>query len=222
MLDSSVVRPRELNIVPGIRRQACLLFLALGLGLPVVAGEPTLRVAVLNKSPPMSYVDAAGKLAGFNLRIDTAERRSRVLFAKLYYRSSSIWLARPGVEPGVAGIRVATVAGSAQSRYARAQGWNAVNVPHHSQFPALLTERKADAVLLPMASALTLRREPSIQSLGLMTTVIQRPELSGEVCFAIDPQNPELRGQINKAFDRIKRDGRFDRQNREFLPFRLQ
>lgn len=154
--------------------------------------------------------------------LDTAERRSRVLFSKPYYRSSSIWFARPGVEPGAAGIRVAAVTGSAQSRYARAHGWNIVNVPHHAEFPALLTERKADAVLLPMASALTLRQEPSIQSLGLVTTVIQRPELSGEVCFGIDPQNPELRDQINKAFDRIKRDGRFDRLHSEYLPFRLQ
>ena len=120
------------------------------------------------------------------------------------------------------GVRVAAVTGSAQSRYARTHAWNIVNVLHHSEFPALLTERKADAVLLPMASALTLRQEPSIQSLGLVTTVIQRPELSGEVCFGIDPQNPELRDQINKAFDRIKRDGRFDRLNSEYLPFRLQ
>lgn len=247
--------------MPGIRSQACLLLLALGLSLPVGASERTLRVAVLGKSPPMAFVDAAGKLAGFNVRVahalcdamsvrceltamplervvdavaagefdfaavsllDTAERRSRILFSKPYYRSSSIWFARPGVEPGAAGIRVAAVAGSAQSRYARAHGWNIVNVPHHAEFPALLTERKADAVLLPMASALTLRQEPSIQSLGLVTTVIQRPELSGEVCFGIDPQNPELRDQINKAFDRIKRDGRFDRLNSEYLPFRLQ
>lgn len=194
--------------MPGIRSQACGLLLAAGLGLPVDASERTLRVAVLGKAPPMSLVNAAGKLAGFNVRVahalcdamsvrceltatplervvdvvaagefdfaavsllDTAERRSRILFSKPYYRSSSIWFARPGVEPGAAGIRVAAVTGSAQSRYARTHTWNIVNLPHHSEFPALLTERKADAVLLPMASALTLRQEPSIQSLGLAT-----------------------------------------------------
>ena len=125
--------------MPGIRSQACLLLLAVGLGLPVDASERTLRVAVLGKSPPMAFVDAAGKLAGFNVRVahalcdamsvrceltatplervvdavaagefdfaavsllDTAERRSRILFSKPYYRSSSIWFARPEVEPG--------------------------------------------------------------------------------------------------------------------------
>lgn len=55
--------------MPGIRSQACRLLLALGLGLPVGASERTLRVAVLSKAPPMSFVDAAGKLAGFNVRV---------------------------------------------------------------------------------------------------------------------------------------------------------
>jgi polar amino acid transport system substrate-binding protein len=174
--------------VPGIRSQACLLLLAAGLGLPVDASERTLRVAVLGKSPPMSFVDAAGKLAGFNVRVahalcdamsvrceltatplervvdavaagefdfaavsllDTAERRSRILFSKPYYRSSSIWFARPGVEPGAAGIRVAAVTRQ-RTIPLRPDAHLEHRVLHHSEFPALLTERKADAVLLPI------------------------------------------------------------------------
>ena len=139
-----------------------------------------------------------------------------------YYRSSSVWFAKAGVEPGAASVRVAAVAGSAQFRYAQARGWKVAAAQDHFELTALLAEGKADAALIPMATALTLRQQRSLQSLNLMTTLMPYPGLSGDVCFGIDPQNPELRDEINKAFDRIKRDGRFDRLNSEHLPFRLQ
>lgn len=262
VLDSRLGQTRGRDIVADMAKQCCcLLLLVLGTFPPAQASERALRVAVLGESPPMSYVDARGKLAGFNIGLaqalceamaagctltvvplervvdalaagdfdfaavsllDTPERRARVLLSRPYYRSSSIWFARPGVEPGAPSVRVATVAGSAQWRYASAHGWRLVTVRHHAEFPVLLAEGKADAVLIPMATALILRQDRSIQSLGLATTIMQQRELTGDVCFAVDPQNPELRDQINKAFDRIKLDGRFDRLNTEYLPFRLQ
>lgn len=154
--------------------------------------------------------------------LPTPARQAKVLFSKPYYRSNSIWFARPGVEPGAATARVATVAGSAQYRYAKAQGWNVSTVHDHAEFPALLAEGRVDAVLIPMVTSLTLRQHPAIQPLGLETTVVQAPELGGDVCYSVDPRNPELRERINMAFDQIKRDGRFDRLNTEHLPFRLQ
>jgi len=239
----------------------CLLLLGLAAGVLAHAGERVLRVAILTNSPPMSYTDASGKPAGFNVGVAralcetmkvrceltvvelakvvdavaagefdfaavsllaTPARQARVLFSKPYYRSNSIWFSQPGVTPGATSARVAAVAGSAQYRYARAQGWNVVAVDHHSELPALLSAGKVNAVLLPMATSLSLRANPLIQSLGLETTVLQAPELSGDVGFSIDPRNPQLRDHINAAFDQIKRDGRFDRLNTEYLPFRLQ
>ena len=154
--------------------------------------------------------------------LDTPERRARILLSKPYYRSNSVWFAKAGVEPGAASVRVAAVAGSAQFRYAQARGWNVAAAQHHSALTALLADGKVDAALIPMVTALTLRQQRSVQSLDLMTTLMPYRELSGDVCFGVDPQNPELRDEINKAFDRIKRDGRFDRLNSEHLPFRLQ
>ncbi|HRD90037.1 MAG TPA: transporter substrate-binding domain-containing protein [Accumulibacter sp.] len=249
----------------GWRRRAAQAWwsalLALATSAPALAADGVLRVAVLSNSPPMSYTDAAGRPAGFNVGIahalceamelrcrltvvplqrvipavaagefdfaavsllDTAERRAKVLFSQPYYRSSSVWFAKPGVEPGAASLRVAAVAGSAQWRYAMAQGWKTTMVRHHSELPALLAADKVDAVLIPMATALTLRQDSAIQPLGLVTTIMHQAELSGDVCFAVNPARPELREQINEAFDRIKRDGRFDRLNSEYLPFRLQ
>lgn len=249
-------------MVAGIARQIrLLLLLAPAVCALAQAGDRVLRVAVLSNSPPMSYIEARGKPAGFNVGVAqalceamnvaceltvvelhrvvdavaagefdfaavsllaTPARQAKVLFAKPYYRSNSIWFAKPGVEPGAVTTRLAAVAGSAQLRYARAQGWNVTPVHHHSDFPALLAAGKVNAVLIPMATSLTLREDPSIQSLALETTVLQAPELSGDVCYSVNPQDPELRDRIDMAFDQIKRDGRFDRLNTEYLPFRLQ
>jgi len=211
--------------VPGIRSQACLLLLAVGLGLPVDASERTLRVAVLGKSPPMAFVDAAGKLAGFNVRVahalcdamsvrceltatplervvdavaasefdfaavsllDTAKRRSRILFSKPYYRSSSIWFARPEVEPGAAGTRVAAILGGAQSRYARTHGWNIVNVLHHSEFAALQAIDQALSALgsgqaaTPFATASMLEIRAVERAIGQLREVMQENEATRE------------------------------------------
>jgi ABC-type amino acid transport substrate-binding protein len=42
------------------------------------------------------------------------------------------------------------------------------------------------------------------------------------VCLSVNPRSPELLAQLNEAIDRVKRDGRFDRINSRFIPFRLQ
>lgn len=238
-----------------------LAWLLLTTGIAGAAGERVLRVAALNNSPPMSYVDANGNLTGFQIGIaralcevmevrcemsivslervvdvvaageydfaavgllDTPERRAKILFTKAYYHSNSAWVARPGIEPGAAGVRVATVAGSAQFRYARRQGWKVVAVGQHAEFSGVLARNEADAVLAPMTTALNLRQDRSLQHLGLATSFIKQPELSGDVYMIVDPKNPALREALDRAIDRVKRDGRFDRLNTEYLPFRLQ
>ena len=65
--------------------------------------------------------------------LDTPERRSKILFAKAYFRSLSLWFAKPGVPPGQAGIRVAVVRGSAQEAFAHQRGWATVGVPTNAR-----------------------------------------------------------------------------------------
>lgn len=154
--------------------------------------------------------------------LDTPERRRKVLLTKPYYRSTSIWFARPGVEPGAAGIAVAVVEGGVQIRYARARQWTVVPVARHGEIADLLAAGRADAALLPMVTSIALRRDARIERLGLATTVLRDPELSGDVCYAVNPREPELRRRLDAAIDELKRNGRFDRINTEYLPFRLQ
>lgn len=153
--------------------------------------------------------------------LETAERRARILFAKPYYRSMSLWLAQPGVSPGQAGVKVAVVGGSAQEAYGRKQGWDMLAVTTHGELGEPLVSGRAQAVLVPMITAINLQKTEAFRQLGLATTVIQAPELSGDASFGISPFRPELRKEINAALDRIKRNGTYDRINSRFLPFRV-
>lgn len=154
--------------------------------------------------------------------LTTPERRARVLFSKPYYRSLSVWLSRPTLAPGSAGATVAVVRGSAQARYAEAQGWPTLPVANHAELPALLAGGTAQAALVPMLTAIGLMTERSLQDLSLRPLPVSDPLLGGDVGISIDPRQPALKERIDAAIDAIKRDGRYDRINTQFLPFRLQ
>jgi ABC-type amino acid transport substrate-binding protein len=226
----------------------------------VTAAEQTLRVAVLENSPPMSYRDTDGHLTGFSAEIiravcfemqtrcelqpiklehvldalgsgeidiaavsllDTPERRARILLAAPYFRSTTLWFAKPGVQPGDRGIRVAAVKGSAQERYARSQGWDTVAVPTNGELGQPLMAGIAQAVIIPMNTALALTKDKDFQALGLKSTLMKAPELIGNASFGINPRRPELKDAVDGALEKIKRNGVYDRINTQFLPFRV-
>lgn len=152
--------------------------------------------------------------------LSTPERRARVLMSKPYYRSISVWFARPGIAPG----RVSTgvVRGGVQARHAQAQGWKTTQFESHDEIISALLGGTVEATLLPMATAVALQQDPRIRPLELASTLLRDPQLAGDVCLSVNPRTPELRARLNDAIDRIKRDGRFDRINSRFIPFRLQ
>jgi ABC-type amino acid transport substrate-binding protein len=159
--------------------------------------------------------------ASINL-LATPERREKVLFSKSFYHSVSIWLAKPAVQPGAPGVTIAAVRGSAQSRYIETQGWKSLPANTHLDVLKALTSGTANAALVPMLTSVILTSDPKIQALGLQSTLMSDPLLSGDVRLSINPQQPELKERIDAAIDTVKRDGRFDRINTKFLPFRLQ
>jgi polar amino acid transport system substrate-binding protein len=85
-----------------------------------------------------------------------------------------------------------------------------------------LAQGKVEAALLPMSTAVALQQDVRIHHLGLATTLLRDPQLAGDVCLSVNPRSPELLALLNDAIDRVKRDGRFDRINSRFIPFRLQ
>lgn len=153
--------------------------------------------------------------------LDTPERRSKVLFAKPYFRSLTLWFAPPGVAPGHPGVRIAVLKGSAQERYAIQQNWLVVGVPTNGQLGEPLTAGVAQAAIIPMSTALNLQKNKKFQQLGFASVVMNAPELAGDASFGINPRRPDLKEAIDEALERIVRNGVYDRINTQFLPFRV-
>ncbi|HJV92027.1 MAG TPA: transporter substrate-binding domain-containing protein, partial [Azonexus sp.] len=153
--------------------------------------------------------------------LDTPERRARILFAKPYFRSLSLWFARPDIVPGQTGVRIAVLRGSAQERFVRKWGWEHVGVRTNGELIEPLKAGLAQAAIIPMSTGLGLMQRPDFRELGLVSTVMNEPELGGDAAFGISPRRPELKAQIDAALDRIKRNGTYDHVNSKFLPFRV-
>lgn len=153
--------------------------------------------------------------------LETPERRARILFAKPYFRSLSVWFARPNVIPGQAGVRVAVLRGSAQERFVRQRGWEHVGVRTNGDLIEPLKAGIAQTVVIPMSTGLGLMQRPDFRQMGLVSTVMNEPELGGDAAFGISPRRPGLKEQIDAALERIKRNGTYDRINSLFLPFRI-
>jgi ABC-type amino acid transport substrate-binding protein len=180
--------------------------------------ERVLKVGVIQHSPPMSYLDAGGGLTGFNVEI------MRELCRELAARCDTVVLPLERVVDALAAGegRVAVVKGGIQARHAQARGWQWLPFDNHEAIFAALVAGQADATLLPMASAIALQQDPRAQALGLKSIAVQAPELAGDTALGVNPRDRALLEQLNEALDRIKRDGRFDRINTRFIPFRLQ
>jgi ABC-type amino acid transport substrate-binding protein len=153
--------------------------------------------------------------------LDTPERRNKILFAKPYFRSITLWFASPGILPGHPNIRVAAVKGSAQERYAVQQNWLIVGVPTNGQLLEPLLAGVAQAAIMPMSTAFNLQKNKSFQQLKLESTVMQVQELTGQASFGVNPRRAELKQAVDDALEKIKRNGVYDRINTQFLPFRI-
>jgi len=153
--------------------------------------------------------------------VATPERRTRVLFSRDYYQSVSVWLAKPALTVGHAGSVVAVIKGSAQAGHAQSMGWKTVQTATQKEIANLLASGEANSTVLPMLNALSMAQENLVQSLGLRSTILSGPLITGTLNMVISPKQPELVERINAAIDQIKRDGRFDRINTKFVPFSL-
>ena len=178
-----------------------------------------LQVITLDRTIDV-LVSGEADIAAVSL-LDTPERRRRIVFAKPYFRSVSLWFAKAGIAPGDAAASISVVSGSAQERFAQERGWRIHAVRSNAELLAPLSAGLANAAIVPMSSGLNLVKQPEMSKLGLTTTVMHEPELGGDASFGIAPRRAELKEEIDAALDRIKRNGAYDRINSRFLPFRI-
>ncbi|MGA9395776.1 MAG: transporter substrate-binding domain-containing protein [Azonexus sp.] len=154
--------------------------------------------------------------------LKTPERSQKVLFSKPVYRSITLWVARPGVNPGHKGVRISTFKGSAQEAYARAKHWDTIAAQDIGQMLEQLKAGVAQAAIVPLMTSIGLRENPEFAALPLQSTVLQIPGLDVYARFAVNPRRAGLQEELDRALDRIKRNGSYERINSEFLPFRVE
>lgn len=222
---------------------------------------PTLNVAVLEGSPPMSYRDNTGQINGFSIAVmralceemkvrcqyrviplsdvlttlesgefdlaaaallDTPERRARVLLSRPIFRSRSVWFAKTGITPGTPKATIAVVHKSAQEGYAERQGWKTFPVKNNQLIGAALESGQADAAIVPLPTALGMMMPGSFQKLGLEMVIMEDASLGGDASFPVSPRRPDLKVLVDGAIEKIKRNGRYDRINSVYLPFRIE
>ena len=153
----------------------------------------------------------------------TPDRRSQVLFTKPLYRSLSVWLsARPFPGTTTPGQTVAVVQGSVQHTYSQSRNWPLTALGTHTEVLDAVTSGQVQAALLPMTTGMNVIRDRRFAGTGWSYQLIGEPALSGDVAISVSPGNAPMLERLNEAIDRLKRNGRFDRINTEFLPFRLQ
>lgn len=153
--------------------------------------------------------------------LNTPERRQRILFTKPVYRSLTLLFARPGVKTGQPGVRLSTFKGSAQERYIKAQGWDFVGAQTDVEIIEQLRAGVTQACIVPLMTSLNLQRSPKFLQLDLEMSVLKLPDLDTNASFGISPMRPELKMHLDRALERIKLNGTYDRINSQFLPFRV-
>lgn len=238
-----------------------LLFVALiAVAATGHAQQSALRVAVVDNSPPLSYVGNNGKLDGFNValvealcaemkvkcdlvltQLDflvddlaagkydfaalgllvTPERQKKVLFTQPIYRSTTVWLAKPGILPGGKNIRVSTFRGSLQEKYAKSQGWDHISSNSYTEFIDQLAAGVTNAMIAPLMTSIGLQRDPNFLALGLVPTALRVAELEGDACFGINPKRAELKALLDKAMLVLHEKGIYARINSQYLPLRV-
>jgi len=151
----------------------------------------------------------------------TPERRKQILLARPYYTSISVWFARPGVNPGDEGVKVAVVNGSAQARFAKSQRWNVVEVNGHTELGPTVAGGKADGMLAPMMTVLGIRNDPTIQAMNLNVKTMKEPELTGQTSFGVSPLRPDLKKMLDSTLENLERSGIYDKINSRYVPFRV-
>ncbi|MFZ2267993.1 MAG: transporter substrate-binding domain-containing protein [Azonexus sp.] len=153
--------------------------------------------------------------------IATPERRRKLVFTKPVYRSLTLFFARQGVRPEMPKVRIATFKGSAQEAYIRAQGWDMVGAQTDEQMVEQLRAGVAQACVVPLMTGLNLQKNSQFLRLGLKYEVLQAAELESNASFAIAPHKAGLKPTLDKALEKIKRNGVYDRVNSLFLPLRI-
>lgn len=117
---------------------------------------------------------------------------------------------------------VSVFKGSVHENCARSRQWDVVAAPDENQLIEQLSAGVAWAAVRPLMTSRGLQQTPRFIGLGLKGTLLQVPELEGNAGFAINPRRADMKEPLDRALEKIKRNGTYDRISSTFLPFRVE
>lgn len=168
---------------------------------------------------------------GFGNFLKTPEREALVRFSVPYWRSTSVFVGRPGSPVGeknrefVPDGQICVIAGSMQARYLDARmGDKAVKVTEVAGNQDLLDRLQDETcalALLPSMQALTFLRSPEGRPFAFLAAPLVEEGLAGTVHIAIRPDDPKLLESVDRAITTLIRSGEHERIARKYFPFNI-
>lgn len=156
------------------------------------------------------------------------EREKLVDFSDRYYRSHSIFVERPGTIKGITpadlkGKRIGVQAGTVQVTYLKEAYKDSILVIkdlYDEVFEDLKTGA-VDVVLtdgLPAYAYLKTKEGAQLEAVGGPVTA---EILTGSSFITVSKKQPELRQEINKAIQAIRKSGQYGKINRKYFDFNI-
>jgi ABC-type amino acid transport substrate-binding protein len=157
--------------------------------------------------------------------LHTPEREKLVDFSNRFWRSSSMFVGRPGVvmditKTALKGKRIGVQKGSVQEKYLREAYADSVTVmsyPTNTERNAALVGGQVDLIFGSTVSHyafLTTREGARFEFIGLP---IDGQGLGGDVAIPLAKGRDDLRKRLNGAIDAIMRDGTFAKINNVYF-----
>lgn len=155
-------------------------------------------------------------------------REKLVDFSDRYYRSHSVFVERPGTVTGITpadlqGKRIGVQAGTVQETYLKDVYKDSVLVikDQYEEVYEDLKKGAVDVVLtdgLPAYAYLKTKEGAQLEAVGGPITA---EILTGASFVTVSKKQPELRQEINKAIQAIRKSGQYGKINRKYFDFNI-
>ena len=149
----------------------------------------------------------------------TKERQEKVLFARPFYTSITVFYGPTKMKPDQPDVTVAVVKGSVQARYAQSKGWKVREVVTNAELATAVSSGQAHGMLAPMMTVISASRDPTLAAMNFSAQHIPDPELTGATSFAIGRHRPEVKTAVDKALEFLEINGVYDQINSKYVPF---
>lgn len=188
------------------------------------------RLEVMPFPEIIPAVSGRGVDLGLGNFLRTPEREALVRFSAPYWRSTSVFVGRPGSPAGENGEflpdgRICVIAGSMQAKYLdarigdRADG--VIDVAANQDLLDRLQDETCASALLPSMQALAFLRSDEGRPFVFLAAPLVEQDLGGTVHIAIRPDDPGLLESVDRAIATLVRSGEHERIARKYFPFNI-